>query len=322
MNRWTALLVLLVASCAGLAPDVAAEPRRIGILGPAEEPRFSEVAGGLREGLRERGHAEPALEVVEGRVTRGDRAAARAAVEDFLRRRVEVAFVIGSELARVARGVSSDLPIVFITPGDPVAAGLVSSLARPGGNATAMTFEYPELSGKRLQLLTELAPRVRRVLVLYDPRDASPRQGLAAARAAAGQLGVTLIERETRTAADITAALAALGEADALLGIPGGITSSGYAEMIRAAHARRLPTIVHARTRSTAEALASYGTSDVDIAREAARLVDRILRGTKPGDLPVERPTRVEFIVNLKTARQIGLTIPPAIRERIDKVVE
>lgn len=175
---------------------------RVGILG-AEEPRFSEVAAGLKQGLRDHGYSDRTVEILEAQVARGDKAGARAAVEGFLRRSTVVLFVIGSELAKQARGVSADIPIVFVTPGDPVATGLVSSLAHPGGNTTAMTFEYPELAGKRLELLKEMAPRARRVLVLYDPRDASPRQGVTAAREAAPKLGIRLVERETRSLEEI-----------------------------------------------------------------------------------------------------------------------
>jgi ABC-type uncharacterized transport system substrate-binding protein len=130
-----------------------------------------------------------------------------------------------------------------------------------------MTFKYPELSGKRLELLKAMVPRLRRVLALYDSQDASPRQSIAAAREAALQLGITLVELETRSQEEIMWGLEALDEVDALLGIPGGLTSAYYEAMIRTAHAKRRPTIFHARTPATAEALASYGASDVDIAR-------------------------------------------------------
>ena len=296
--------------------------KRIAILGPAEEPRYSQVVGGLKRGLRDHGYADTALEIIESKVTRGDSSEGRVSVVATVRQGAAVLFVIGSELARVARQVSTELPIVFITPGDPVAAGLVASLARPGGNTTAMTFEFPELSAKRLELLKEIAPQARRVLVLYDPGDASPRQGLASAREAAPQLGMTLVEREARHSADISRVLGALGDADAVLTIPGGVTSAHYQEIIGAANIRRLPTFFHSRTGSTSEALASYGASDLDIAREAARLVDKILKGEKAGDLPVERPTKFELVINLKTAKMLGLEIPPTLLARADRVIE
>ena len=255
-------------------------------------------------------------------MVRGDHAGARTTVERLVQLRAKVLFVIGSELARLARQVSTGIPIVFVTPGDPVASGLVSSPAHPGGNMTAMTFEYPELAGKRLELLKEIVQRARRVLIFYDPRDASPRQGVTAAREAAPKLGVTLLERETRNREELTKALEALGRADALLAIPGGFASGHYEEMIRAANAKRLPTMFHSRTGSTMEALASYGANDAEIARQAARFVDKILKGTKAGEIPIERPTKLELIINLKTAKGIGITIPPNVLARADKVIK
>jgi putative tryptophan/tyrosine transport system substrate-binding protein len=318
--KWLVLGAMLLT--VGFPAEAQIQPARIGILGPAEEPRFSEILGGLKQGLGDHGYSAAAMEILDGRVARGDQAGARTTVERFVQQGAKVLFVIGSELARSARQVSAEIPIVFVTPGDPVASGLVSSLARPGSNMTAMTFEYPELAGKRLELLKEIVPRAQRVFILYDPRDASPMQGVTAAREAAPKLGLMLLERETRSREEITKGLGALGRADALLAIPGGLPSSHYQEMIMAANSKRLSTMFHARTGSTMDALASYGANDSEIARQAARLVDKILKGTNAGDIPVERPTKLEFILNLKTAKQIGLTIPPNVLARADKVIK
>jgi putative ABC transport system substrate-binding protein len=233
-----------------------------------------------------------------------------------------VFIVIGSTLATVARQAAPDVPIVFVTPGDPVAAGLVVSLARPGRNMTAITFEYPELSGKRLELLRELAPAVTRVLALYDPRDASPRQGLEAARSAASRLRLTLTERPVRATDDVIRALEGLNEVDALLGIPGGMTTSHYEAMIKAAHAKKRPTVFHARTDSTYAALMTYGASDADVARQAARLLTKILEGADAGQLPVERPTKIALTLNVKTATALGVAIPPSLLLRADQVID
>jgi putative ABC transport system substrate-binding protein len=323
--RATVVIPFLLAPAIVFAP-LAAESQspaaRIGLLGPAEEPRFSEIASGLKQGLREQGYREDTIHVVEGRTQRGDEARLRATVQALAGQRVAVLVVVGSALVRPARETVPQLPIVFVTPGDPVAAGLVANLARPGGNMTALTFEYPELSGKRLELLRELAPRIKRVLTLYDPRDASPRQGAAAARAAATALGITLIEREVRDAEDITRGLKQLDEADALLGIPGGVTSGYHETMIAAANSKRLPSVFYTRALGTRDALLTYGASDVDVAREAARAVDKILKGANAGDLPVERPTRLPLVINLRVAKAIGLTIPPTLVLRADQILE
>jgi putative tryptophan/tyrosine transport system substrate-binding protein len=327
---WQRYLVLLLAwvglACA-ISPVLAqVSGSRIGVLGAPEEPRFSEIVGGLKRGLREIGYSDTTIEIFEGRVPRGDNASERAVVEKMVQQRIQVLFAIGSRLVSQTRKVSADLPIIFITPGDPVASGLVASLARPGNNTTGMTFEYPELSGKRLELLKEMAPRLRRILAIYDPRDDSPKQSIAAAREAAPRLGLTLIERETRSREDGRQALKAMSDVDAVLAIPGvaipgGQPGADSKDIIQAANAKRLPTIFHARTGNTGEALASYGANDAEIARQSARLIDKILKGSKAGEIPVQRPTKLEFIINLKTAKQIGLTIPANVLARADRVI-
>lgn len=319
------LLSLLLACAAVLAPPPAASQHpaaRVGLFGPDEQPRFADIAAGLKQGLREQGHGEGALAIIEMRVARGDSAHAKDLVEKLALQRLAALFVIGSNLARIARDSAPGLPIVFITPGDPVAAGLVSSLARPGRNMTALTFEYPELSAKRLELLRDLAPGIRRVLALYDPRDSSPRQGAAAARAAAGALGMTLVEVQVRDAQEISAGLSKLDETDALLGIPGGITSGHYAAMIRAANSRRRPAILFTHSASTRDALLSYGASDVEVARQAARVIVKIVQGANAGELAVERPAKLTLVVNLRTAKALGMTVPPALLLRADHVIE
>jgi len=322
VRRLAVALFFLVFSAGPLAAGAQPQPARVGFLGPDEEPRYSEIASNLKRGLREHGYQDEAVEILEGRVRRGDSAGARVAVEKFVGRSVGVIFAVGSVLARAARETAPRAPIVFITPGDPVAAGLVASLARPGGNMTAVTFEYPELSGKRLELLTEIAPRTRRVLMLYDPRDASPLQAAAAARDAAAKLGISLVERSVRSEDDVTRALTALDAVDALLEIPGGATSAHQATMIRAANARRRPTVFHGRAQSTWDALISYGANESDIVRDAARLVDKVLKGAAAGDLPVERPSRISLSLNMKTAKALGLTIPQSLLLRADEVIQ
>ncbi|MBI4525352.1 MAG: ABC transporter substrate-binding protein [Deltaproteobacteria bacterium] len=303
--------------------DAQTRPARIGVLGAPEEPRFSGIVSGLKQGLRDLGYAEQALEILEGRVERGkEKDRERSVVEELARKNAQVLFIMGSRLVRRARQVAPTIPIVFITPGDPVASGHVSSLSKPGNNTTALTFEYPELSGKRLEILKEMVPRIRRVLAIYDPRDASPLQGLTAARETAPKLGITLLDRETRSREDIGRALEMLGKVDGFLGIPGGIPTGHYQAIIRAANTKRTATIFHAHSGSTFEALASYGSSDTGIAREAARLIDKILKGANAGELPVERPTKLELVINLKTAKQIGVTIPPNVLARADKVIK
>jgi putative ABC transport system substrate-binding protein len=323
LGAFVAVVVALL-SVWDVTVHAAGDPRRsrVGILGPSEEPRFSQLATGLRQGLLDQGHAADTLDLLEGRVRRGDADGARSTVSAFARQGIRVLFVVGSALVGPARDAAPDVPIVFLTPGDPVGAGIVGSLARPGRNMTGMTFEYPELAGKRLEILKELAPRTRRVLALVDPRDASPKQSVAAARQAAPGLGFVLVEREVRSRDELSRGLEALAEADAVLGILGGLPAAHSAEIIRRAHARRLPTIFPARTVETEDAVVTYGASDVATARQAARLVDKILKGSKAGELPIERPATLEFTLNVKSAKALGLTIPPVLLQRVDRLIE
>jgi putative ABC transport system substrate-binding protein len=322
MNRKLLWLTVFLLECVHLVEAQQPKESRIAVIGAPEEPRFSEVVVGIKNGLGDLGYTPHSLVIREVKIPRAEEKTAKSKIEELLRWRAQVLFLIGSRLLKPVREVSAELPVVFITPGDPVAAGLVASLARPGGNTTAMTFEYPELSGKRLELMKELAPKVRRILALYDSRDPSPRQGVFAARQAATELGLTLMEREARGDEEFRRAIKAMDEADAYLSVPGGFPTGFYNEITRLANAKRLPSIFHARTASTADALASYGTSDVHVAQEAAHLIDKILKGTNAGELPVERPTKFELVINLKTAKQIGLTIPPNVLARADRVIK
>jgi putative ABC transport system substrate-binding protein len=322
MTRAT-ITFTLVAVILAASPCLAERSaKRVLILGPAEEPRFSELAAAFRQGLRAHGYGDTLIDVAERKVTRGDQAAARIAVEAAARGGASAVFAIGSELAHVARQASANLQIVFITPGDPVTAGLLASLNRPGSNMTAVTFEYPELSAKRLEIVKLAVPSAQRILVLYDPRDSSPRQGVSAARIGAAELKLELVIHETKSALDVTIGLRALASVDALLAIPGGLTSAHYKQIIDSANAVRVPTVFHSRSASTADALASYGASDANVARDAARLVSKVLNGENAGDIPVERPTKIELSVNLKTAKTIGLTVPQTLLVRADEVIE
>ena len=308
--------------CALLVAAAEAAGPRILIVGPNEEPRFTDVARGLREGLAEQGRTPATFDVVETRVPRGERGLAETAIHDAARSKPDVAFIIGSVLAAIARERAPELPIVFITPGDPVAAGVVVSFRQPGRNMTALTFEYPELSAKRLEILRELAPRVRRVLVLYDPRDPSPAQGFAAARDAGAKLGVSIVAGELRGADAGSVIVERAAGVDGVLLVPGGAEPTAAADAIRAATARRLPVVGASAREAALGALAAYGASDVDVAREAARLVDKILRGARAGDLPVERPTKLRLVINRKTVKALGLTPSEAILLRADEVLE
>ena len=321
MMNGVVLFLLAIISVATGSP-AEAQHVRIAVVGAPEEPRFTDIVSGLKNGLGELGYAPSSLVVYETKLSRAEEKNAKPLIENLLHRKAQVFFLIGSRLLKPVRDVSAQVPVVFITPGDPVAAGVVKSLSRPAGNTTAMTFEYPELSGKRLALLKEITPKVRRVLAIYDPRDPSPQQGIKAAREVAPGVGVSLVEREARSREELLRALEAVEESDAYLSIPGGFPTGAYGEITSLINSKRLPTIFHVRQSDTMDALTSYGASDTQVAHDSARLVDKIIKGANAGELPVERPTKIELTINLKTAKQIGLSIPPSVLARADRVIK
>jgi len=321
-TKYAAFIIALVSAALVVVEVRAADVVRIGFLAPDEEPRYSQLLAGLRQGLRDLGHRDNELIVHEQRVPRGDNARAASGARTLQREQVRVTFVVGTELGRVVRKEAPELPIVFITPGDPVGVGLVASLARPGGNVTGMTFEHPELTAKRIELMRELAPQVRRIVVLYDRRDASPRQGFAAARDAAPRFGLTLVELAVEDVQSNPKAIGLRGKFDGLLVIPGGAVSTVSARVIEHAQRERAVSVASDRAAATQNVLLSYGASDVDVAREAARLVDRIAKGQRAAELPVERPVRLRLSVNARVARAVGITIPQSVLVRADEVIE
>ncbi|MGH7312502.1 MAG: ABC transporter substrate-binding protein [Candidatus Rokuibacteriota bacterium] len=320
--RSSLVLLAVLGALVVQASATAQRTARVGILGSMDDPRFADLVNALRQGLANHGHPPDAVTLVESQVPRGDSASARRAVETFARQRVVSLFVVGTELTKIARERAPEVPIVFITPGDPVRAGVVAGLGRPGRRTTGLTYEYPELSAKRLQILSELLPNARRILAVYDPRDTSPRQGVEAAQEAAARLRLSLVVKEVRSRDELLRGLDALTGIDAVLGIPGGVTAGHDALIVRHAHARRLPTVFPATSIAASEAVISYGATTVGIAHQVARALDKILKGVNAGDIPVERPSTLEFVLNMRVARALGLTVPPSLRVRADRVIE
>lgn len=296
------------------------------LVAPDEEPRFTNLLQGLRQGLHAAGAAAGDVSIVEHRVARGDTAQARNAAASLRAANAQVAFVVGTELTRSLRSAAQRLPIVFITPGDPVRAGLAASLARPGNHLTGMTFEFAELSAKRLELLKEIAPKARRVGVVFDPRDNSPRQGFATAQEGTARLGVQLVEIDVETLMRGEQPGTRAGKVDGLLLIPGGATSRAIDIALKFAAAQRIASVVWSRNEGSRDATLSYGVSDVEVARSAARLVLRVLEGQPAGELPIEQPTRFELVINMKAAKALHLTwenchFAPAVAKIIGQVI-
>ena len=299
---------------------------RIGYLSLREAARESTRAEAIRLALRALGYIEGQNIAIEYRYSEGKRDRLPELATELVRLNVDLILASGADpVIRAAKNATKTIPIVMVGLGiDPVAAGLVESLARPGGNVTGLTNLGPELGGKRLELFKEAVPKVARVAVLYDPAAmGSVLQMKEKLPAAARALKLTIQAWEVRSADDFDRVFAALGKQrpDGLY-VPGG--SLMFANRKRIADfalKNRLPSVYSDRESVGAGGLMSYGADEADSYRRVAYYIDKILKGAEPADLPVEQPTKFEFVINLKTAKQIGLIIPPNVLARADKVI-
>jgi putative ABC transport system substrate-binding protein len=260
------------------------------------------------------------LRANEGKLDRNPALAA-----ELVRLKVDLIVAIGSAEIRSAKRATAAIPIVMVRGGDPVGSGFVASLARPGGNITGLALLRPELSGKRLELLKEIVPKLSRVAVFMSSTSSDYVQILKEIELAAGPLGVKLQHIDVQAPKDFDSAFqeAAKGQAEAVLfRVAGSILSPHRTEVAALAVKSRLPVIYESAQEVDAGGLMSYGVNTNDLYRRAATYVDKILKGAKPADLPVEQPTKFEFVINLKAAKQIGLTISPNVLARADKVIK
>jgi putative ABC transport system substrate-binding protein len=242
---------------------------------------------------------------------------------ELVRLKVEVIVVAGTNPAAAARQATNTIPIVVRRAGDLVGAGLVASLAHPGGNVTGLSGLGPELSGKKLELLKEAFPKVSRIAVLWNPTNASNALSWTETPAAGRSLSVQLQSLEVRAATDFDGAFGAATRehADALFVTRDSVTNNSLRQIVVFAAKNRLPAMYPTREYVEDGGLMAYGPDYVDMDRRSAWYVDKILKGAKPADLPIEQPTKFEFIINLKAAKQIGLTIPPNVLARADRVI-
>ncbi len=278
----------------------------------------------FREGLRELGYVEGTNIVFEWRSYDGSQDHQRALAAELVRLKVDVIVAVGSGDIRSAKEATATIPIVMVQGGDVVKSGFVASLARPGGNITGLATPRPELSGKRLELLKEVVPGVSRVAVLASSAGRDYAEIQRELERAAATLGVKLQYLNIQSLKDIEAAFRAASKerADAaLFRVAGPVVYPHRTRIAELAMNSRLPAIFERVVEVEAGGLMSYGTNFDELYRRAATYVDKILKGAKPADLPVEQPTKFEFVINLKTAKQIGLTIPPNVLARADKVI-
>ena len=277
----------------------------------------------FREALRERGYAEGQNIVFEYRYAEGRVEPLADLATELVRLKVDVIVTQGTPAARAAKNATSAIPIVMAAGLDPVETGLVASLARPGGNLTGVTSTVPELSGKTLELLREIVPRVARVAVLWNPVNPANAIMVRQTQVAARAFGVQLQSLEVRDANELESAFAAIikERTRAFLVLAEPLFLTHRKQIVDFAAKHRLPAMYERRDFVDAGGLMSYGVNFPDNFRRAATFVDKILKGAKPADLPVEQPTRFELVINLKTAKALGLTIPQSILIRVDEVI-
>ena len=297
--------------------------RTIGFLGPNTHSAASEWVAALVKRLRELGWTEGRTITIEYRWAEGREERFAEIAAELVRLKADVIVTSGTQAVMASKNATSVIPIVFATAGDPVGSGLVASLARPGGNVTGLATLANELAGKRLELLREVVPSLRRLAIMGNVGNPYITLELGEVRAAARMLGLEAITLEIRQAQDLAPAFEALkSRADALYVCTDALTNTHRIRINIAALGERLPTMHGSRDFVEAGGLMSYGPNFPDMFRRTADYVDKILRGAKPGDLPVEQPTKFDLVVNLTTAKALRLEIPPTLLTRADEVLE
>jgi ABC-type uncharacterized transport system substrate-binding protein len=322
-----ALCAVLLALCFSVEAQQSRKVFRIGYLSNTDPATDSSRAEAIRLALRELGYIEGQNINIEYRYSEGKRDRAPELAAELVRLKVDIIVVAGGETwIRAAKNATKTIPIVMVGIGiDPVKAGLVKSLARPGGNVTGITAISRELGGKRLELLKEAVPKLARVAFLYDP--ANPNSGLEVKedlQIAARALKLTILPSEARVADDFEKVFAAMSKErpDGLVVTGGTLMRPNRKRIAGFALKSRLPSVSSSEEFVDAGGLMSYAADDADNYRRVAIYVDKILKGAKPADLPVEQPTKFELVINLKTAKQIELTIPQRVLGRADRVIK
>jgi putative ABC transport system substrate-binding protein len=298
--------------------------RRIGLLSPNSPSDAAPWQQAFRLGLRDLGWVEGKNISIDYRYAEGKSDRLRDLAAELVRLRVDIIVVSAATDALAAQKATRTIPIVVASTGDPVAEGLVESLARPGGNITGLSQMVPELGGKRLELLKEIVPKLSRVAVLWNPQGVASTLNWKELQSPARQLDVQLHSLEVRSPKDLDQAFeeATRARAGALFVMPDPVLTANLKRIVGRAAKSRLPSIFHRSEFADAGGLVTYGADRADLYRRAATYVDKILKGAKPGDLPIDRATKFELVVNLKTARALGLTIPQSVLRRADRVIE
>jgi putative tryptophan/tyrosine transport system substrate-binding protein len=283
-----------------------------------------EIVDGLRDGLGELGFIEGKHFVLDIHDTHGDLKAVEEAARNLEQQKVSLIYTLATSVSLAAKQATENIPIVFVAGTNPVTVKLVQSIPKPGGRLTGVQFRATDLTGKRLELLREIVPNLRRVVTFYNPQNLSAIESSKEARKAAGKLGLELIERHVGSIEELQTALQTFrpDEAEAYIAISDAMIDSQIQSIIDMARAKNLPTMLYDPGAVAKGGLATYSADFKEIGRVSAKYVRRVLAGTSPSELPVEGIDKVFFVINLKTARQIGLTIPESILLRATDVIE
>jgi putative ABC transport system substrate-binding protein len=300
-----------------------AKPPTVGVLGPGTPSSHGQWVATFVRRLHELGWIEGRTVTIEYRWAGGRTERAADIAAEFVQRRVDVIVTSGTGTVLAAKQATSVIPIVFAAAGDPVGTGVIAGLARPGGNITGLSAQTSDAAGKRLELLREVVVGLRRLAIIGNVGNSLTVLEIGEVQAAARTLGLEVISLEVRRGEDIVPAFEALnGRAEALYVVLDPLTNTHRIRINTLALAARLPTMHGSREFVEAAGLMSYGTSFSDLWRRAGDYVDKILHGAKPGDLPVEQPTKFDLIINLTTAKALGLEIPPTLLARAHEVIE
>jgi len=295
----------------------------IGLLGTSTPSAWSHLVAAFVQRLRELGWTEGRTVAIEYRWTEGRTERSSELAAEFVRSQVDVIVTSGTAAALAAKQATSVIPIVFAASGDPVGTGLVASLARPGGNATGLSSQQTDVGPKKLELLRELVPNLRRLAIMLNAGSPGTVLEMREVEAAARTLGLEATKLEIQRAEDIVAAIEGLkSRAEALYVCADPLVFTNRIRINNLALGAKLPTIYYFREYVESAGLMSYGANYADLWRRAADFVDKILRGTKPGNIPVEQPTKFELVVNLTTAKALGLNVPPTLLARADEVID
>ena len=318
--------ITLVGGAAAAWPFPASAQQKlptIGWLGSGSSIAASQWVSAFSQRLRELGRIEGNTVAIEYRWAEGREQRFAEIMAEFIRLKVDVLLTYSNAAALSAKHATTTVPIVFAAAGDPVGTGLIASISHPGGNVTGLSIQQTDLAGKRIEILREIMPRLGTLAVLANARSANAVLEMGEAQAAARSLGLGVILSQIGVADDIAPAVEALnGRADAVYTCSDPLLTTNRIRVNTLALAARLPTMHGFREYVQAGGLTSYGPNFPDLFRRAADFVDKILRGVKPADLPVEQPTKFDLVINLITAKALGLTIPPSLLARADEVIE